>query len=168
MTQVEANSVAAILSFLLRALFWAAIVIGLVSAFTIVSAAVTGEPIPFPGDRGAELSRPAAPIAALIAISVFSGGIAFISDQLRRILSTLASGDPFVPENATRLMRIAGAIALVEIIRNIGYVLLVSLTEAQVDYDFHIGAWIAVVILFVLAQVFREGTRLREESQMTI
>ena len=92
--------------------------------------------------------------------------------QLRRILQTLADGDPFVPQNGPRLTRIAIAIALVELARYVTVFLLNAFvdlgTDQPVRLSINLAAWAAVVALFILAQVFREGTRLREEEKMTI
>ncbi len=103
---------------------------------------------------------------------MFAPGIIYVCVQLRRILSTLAAGDPFVPQNGPRLTRIAIAIALVELGRYLTVILLNSFVDLGTDQplrlSINLAAWAAVVALFILAQVFREGSRLREEEKMTI
>jgi hypothetical protein len=107
-----------------------------------------------------------------VGIVVFAAGIAYVCSQLRRILSTLAEGDPFVPENGPRLTRIAMAIAAIEIIRTLATLIIDATVDLGDHYvasiSFNLTVWGAVVVLFVLAQVFREGARLREEQKMTI
>jgi hypothetical protein len=44
--------------------------------------------------------------------------------------------------------------------------LVVDGTRIQLSFD--LIAWASVAALFILSQVFREGTRLRDEEKMTI
>jgi hypothetical protein len=108
-------------------------------------------------------------VTAFLGALVIFPGIIYICIQLRRILSTLACGDPFVPENASRLTKVAVAILVMQILRYviaIGVGLLIE--EADVTIKFELMTLASVAALFVLAQVFREGTRLRDEEKMTI
>ena len=77
-----------------------------------------------------------------------------------------------MPENGPRLTRIAFAIALIEIARTAATIIISALVDVGEGYrptiSINLALWGAVVVLFVLAQVFREGTRLREEEKMTI
>lgn len=112
-------------------------------------------------------------IVALAVLLAMAPGVIFICDQLRRILATLIAGDPFVPGNAGRLARIAGAIAAMELARYAISLLALFLLRGESDYTPprlmpNLAAWVGVVVLLVLAQVFSEGTRLREEEKMTI
>lgn len=103
----------------------------------------------------------------------------FIADRLRRILITLIEGDPFVPENAGHLRAIAIAIAVYQIIRYGAHGIIALMftvfgrpvesgVSIQPQFGLNIGAWIAVIALLVLSEVFREGTRLRDEQKLTI
>jgi hypothetical protein len=111
-------------------------------------------------------------VIGLAGLAVIVPGVIFICLQLRRILLTLADGDPFVPENARRLSRVGIAIAAMELIR-IATVMVVSTVPTLVGDEpprlsTQFILWISVAALFVLSQVFREGTRLRDEEKMTI
>lgn len=111
-------------------------------------------------------------VIGLVGLAVIVPGVIFICLQLRRILLTLADGDPFVPENARRLSRVGIAIAAMELIR-IATVMVVSMVPTLVGDEAprlstQFILWISVAALFVLSQVFREGTRLRDEEKMTI
>lgn len=103
--------------------------------------------------------------------TLFVVGLGFIlaAGQLRRILRTLIDGDPFVPENASRLTRLALVVACMEIFRYIiGFAVKTFDVKTTVDFSVNLAAWVAVITLMVLSQVFAEGTRLREEEKMTI
>ena len=111
-------------------------------------------------------------VIGLVGLAVIVPGVIFICLQLRPILLALADGDPFVPEDARRLSSIGMVIAVVEILR-IATVLIVSSVPTLVGDEpprlsTQFILWISVAALFVLSQVFREGTRLRDEEKMTI
>ncbi len=175
MAESGKNSIAAVMTHFVRAVFWLSVIVGVVGFVLIglgVIGSVNGGVVKIPGmEAYVEGVEPGRFVAALVSLVVFSAGIAFVCDQLVRILSTLASGDPFVPDNGPRLTRIAVAIAAVEIVRNIIVFVLgaaLDLGNYEPKITFNLAAWGAVLTLFILAQVFREGTRLREEEKMTI
>ncbi|WP_423141552.1 DUF2975 domain-containing protein [Parablastomonas sp. CN1-191] len=96
---------------------------------------------------------------------------------LRRIVATVAAGDPFIVENADRLSRM-GWMALAGQVLSIplGLVLvwLSGLIEqsghARLDDDFgfSLGGVVLVLVLFILARVFRQGALMRDELEGTI
>lgn len=111
-------------------------------------------------------------IVALIAI-------VFIVDRLRRIFRTLNEGDPFVPENANHLRAIAFGIMVYQGLSYASHgviALIFTLAGNSVEsggrvfgeFSLNLGAWFAVAAFFVLAEVFGEGTRLRDEQKFTI
>ncbi|MEL7108875.1 MAG: DUF2975 domain-containing protein [Pseudomonadota bacterium] len=158
---------------MLRVIFWLTLALGFI-IFVILTLGIIGSL------NGGELSLPGAQlvseevpvgrlIGALIAALIFFSGFAYVIKQLRNILKTLADGDPFVPENAPRLTHIAIAIAGIEVIRNIAaFIINAAFSLGEVTLRIDLAVWGAVIVLLVLAQVFKEGTRLREEEKMTI
>jgi len=176
MTIRQQNSMAAFLSMLMLVVIWLAIIAGVI-AFLLLGVGLIGSlnggTMRVPGmEAYVEGVKPGHFVAGLASLAVFAPGIIYVCLQLRRILSTLATGDPFVPQNGPRLMRIAIAIGLVELTRYLTVILLNAFidlgTEQPLRLSINLAAWAAVVALFVLAQVFREGSRLREEEKMTI
>ncbi len=176
MSNANTNSMAAILSQVVLFIYWAAIIVG-IGGFLLVGTGLLGTmnggAVILPGmEAYAEDVKPGRMFVAMVGIVVFAAGIAYVCSQLRRILSTLAEGDPFVPENGPRLTRIAMAIAAIEIIRTLATLIIDATVDLGDHYvasiSFNLTVWGAVVVLFVLAQVFREGARLREEQKMTI
>jgi len=176
MSETRKNSMAAVLSTVVTVIFWLAIVLG-VFLFIILGIGLLGSL------NGGEIDLPLVEaradgvptgriVAALIGLVVFAPGIAYVCAQLRRILSTLAEGDPFLPENAPRLTRIAVAIGLIEAIRMATVLVLAATVDLGEGYvasiNINLAVWGAVIVLLILAQVFKEGTRLREEEKMTI
>ncbi|MGB3626248.1 MAG: DUF2975 domain-containing protein [Henriciella sp.] len=172
----QQNSMAAFMSMMMQVIIWIAVISG-AFAFVLITAGLIGSlnggAIKVPGmETYVDGVKPGQFIAGLAGLVVFAPGIIYVCMQLKRILSTLADGDPFVPENGPRLTRIALAIALVELARYVTVFLLNAFvdlgSEQPVRLSINLAAWAAVVALFILAQVFREGSRLREEEKMTI
>lgn len=172
------NSMAAGLSAAMRVIMWLSVVIFAVAVIMFASALPAGlhaGEVSLLG-MSIEVDKDVTPgqiAGGLAMLCVVMPGIIYICYQLRKILQTLADGDPFVSENSNRLTKIAGAIALMEVGRMIAIVCirnLVTFTPAESAPTFSISlvAWAAAVAFFVLSQVFREGTRLREDAKMTI
>jgi hypothetical protein len=105
----------------------------------------------------------------LFASALVIAGVQVIVDALRRIFMTLTAGDPFHPQNVRRLRLIGFMLALLEI-GNYVFWGLTPLMPAvrRVSGSFNVTAWFSVLVVFVLAEVFREGARLRREAELTI
>ena len=104
-------------------------------------------------------------------------GVMMISALLRGVFETLVEGDPFVPENAQRFRKIALVLAVLQLSRMLINVLITAVmslfeknSDSNLTFELNINltSWAVVMILVVLAQVFDEGARLREEQKMTI
>jgi Protein of unknown function (DUF2975) len=92
--------------------------------------------------------------------------------RLLTIVETVGDGDPFVMENASRLQRIAWAVLGLEVL-HLGVVAVsagVSTDQTPLDIGggFSVTRWLAVLLLFVLARVFEQGARMREDLEGTV
>ncbi len=129
----------------------------------------------------AELASDGAPDAALwaiIGLLLMAGVILSLSwlflRHMKRIIDTVAIGDPFVPENADRLSAMGWltlAIYLAAIPLGAMAVWLASVTEGaetRVSTDVGGGGIVLFLTLFILARVFRKGTEMREELEGTV
>jgi hypothetical protein len=90
--------------------------------------------------------------------------------RLLEMVETVRSGDPFVPENAIRLKTIAWCALINELLRLTFGMLAATMNAAgsKIDWNFSVTGWLAVVLLFVLARVFEEGTQMREDLEKMI
>jgi len=92
--------------------------------------------------------------------------------RLLAIVETVNAGDAFVAANASRLQAIAWvllALNLLSIV--IGAIAKAVSTPAhpvKLDAGFSINGWLAVLLTFLLARVFAEGTRMREDLEGTV
>lgn len=101
----------------------------------------------------------------------YFGAFALIVGRLRAIFRTLIQGDPFQPENISRLRQIGLILATVT-----GGVWLWQTWAARLapgamepqGFGELLTPIFSVLVVFVLAEVFREGARLRREAELTI
>ena len=108
--------------------------------------------------------------AGLAAAALYLAGILVIVGSLRRIFMTLTAGDPFHPDNVARLRLIGLILAGLELGRYAFWAVGAFLPGVEQRNDPGVGltAWFSVLVVFVLAEVFREGARLRREAELTI
>lgn len=101
---------------------------------------------------------------------LYLSALIVILSRLRKVFATLTAGDPFQPENIPRLRLIGFVLAGMELARYALNTLLLAIAPTlSWDIDgFNITVWFSVLVVFVLAEVFREGARLRREAELTI
>jgi len=91
--------------------------------------------------------------------------------NLLRIVATVEAGDPFVDDNATLLVQIGWALFALQCADLVlgGLVgWMVALKLDVTGWTPSLGGWIAVVMVFVLARVFRIGARMRDDLATTV
>ena len=110
-------------------------------------------------------------LAAALAVAAYVGVLLVIFFRLRQVFATLILGDPFRPENVGRLRIVGLGLIALEVA---GYIVRLALMWAIPDHgnnrDFSVNfsGWFAILVVFVLAEVFREGARLRRDAELTI
>jgi hypothetical protein len=115
-------------------------------------------------------------VMGLRAVAVF--GLAAIPLNyvvLKRLLAmveTVRAGDPFVAANAVRLRAIAWTLLALQllslVIGAIGKSISTPAHPVHLDAGFSIAGWLAVLLTFLLARVFAEGTLMREDLEGTV
>ncbi len=113
-------------------------------------------------------------LAAAIVLIVFR-----LFQLLKRIVDTVGQGDPFVPDNATRLTQMAWLTLAMQLVTlPMGALAVWVGTEAtklgahtEID-DLDVGisgnGLLLMLILFILARVFRQGAVMRAELEGTV
>lgn len=95
-----------------------------------------------------------------------------VLNRLVAMVQTVRSGDPFIAANAYRLQAIAWFLlaqqVLSVIVALIGKSISTPAHPLHLDAGFSPGGWLAVIMTFVLARVFAEGTLMREDLEGTI
>lgn len=176
MTGVTPGSMTSLLDTALGAIFWAltlataAVLLAFIFT-TFVPLGPMGLTVTA-GDEGTTVPVPRAYILfALGAIFAYLGGFALVLRQQRAMIQTLGVGDPFNPRNVSRLKQIGWTLAIVTGGSWIGQNAVSRLVRGALEppglFDL-VTPTFAVLIVFVLAGVFREGARLRRESELTI
>ena len=107
--------------------------------------------------------------------ALMTAGYIYVVNVLRKIVGTLIAGDPFVPENISRLRGVWIALAVFELFRMISRNLLaVDINKLNVTdtdsatIDIRLGTWFLVFVIAALAEVFRHGAVLRRDQEFTI
>jgi hypothetical protein len=95
-------------------------------------------------------------------------GIAlYVVERLLELLKTLRFGSPFVKENAIRFRRVGIALFVGEMAKIlVGLLALIFDADVEVGLDFM--TFVAIAAVFVLAEVFSEGARMKEEQDLTV
>lgn len=157
-------------------------------ALGIVALAVTTPAVIFFSGKIVEeyarqVNDPAAvfPVAAMVGILLI--GIAILAamfvffGKLRRIIRTVGEGDPFEPENAQRLNLMAwlalGAQVLILPATPLATYIASYVNEMEdahlsIDGGIDLSGILLVIILFILARVFRHGAAMREDLEGTV
>ena len=110
-------------------------------------------------------------LGAAVAVAAYVSVLLVIFFRLRQVFATLILGDPFRPENVGRLRIVALGLIALEVA---GYLVRLALVWAipdrndTLDFSLNLSGWFAILVVFVLAEVFREGARLRRDAELTI
>ena len=124
-----------------------------------------------PVSQAALLGRWPMLVGAALAIIAYVAVLLIIFFRVRQVFATLTLGDPFRPENVGRLRIVGLGLIALEVM---GYVIRLAVLWALPVRDqgawspINISGWFAILVVFVLAEVFREGARLRRDAELTI
>lgn len=114
--------------------------------------------------------------ALLSALVAIAGGLIIVR-RLLKLFESFRSGEPFRKENATHLRVIWITMMVIELSRYAimaltGLIVTAFGEPSGADMTFRLNVdlmtWASILVLIVLAEVFREGARLREEQELTI
>jgi hypothetical protein len=89
--------------------------------------------------------------------------------RLLAIVETVRAGDAFVAINAERLQTIAWVLLALQLLSLVIGAIARNVSTPEhtlhLDAGFSINGWLAVLLTFLLARVFAEGTLMREDLQ---
>ena len=88
------------------------------------------------------------------------------------MVESVRAGDPFVSDNASRLQTIAWALLGLQLLGIVIGAIAKAVSTREhplhLDAGFSTSGWLAVLLLLVLARVFAEGARMRDELEGTV
>lgn len=109
-------------------------------------------------------------IAALGLVAIVLNHL--ILKRLLAMVDTVRAGDPFVAANAHRLHAIAWIMVAMQVlsiaIAAIGKAISTPDFPIRLEAGFSVNSWVAILLTFVLARVFAEGTLMREDLEGTV
>jgi hypothetical protein len=111
--------------------------------------------------------------ATMALLAVISGLACWFLLVLRRIIDSVATGDTFAAINAERLTRMGWLTVAIQVLAiPVGalanWVDLAVRGNGRPEFGIGLGGVLMALLLFVLARVFREGTRMREDLEGTV
>lgn len=115
-------------------------------------------------------------VSGILVVAAILCGVLFrIFQLLKRIVGTVGDGDPFVPENARRLTEMAWLSLVVQLLglplSGLG-ALINRIGEGHTHLETMGGisgnGLLLMLILFILARVFRKGAEMRAELEGTV
>lgn len=93
----------------------------------------------------------------------------WIINRLRRILLAVNSGDAFEFANVKRLQAVGfGLLGIQLTALMLSIVAPQAIGQSASDYDFSLGSWLGILVVFILAEVFRQGSAMRDEQMTTV
>ena len=113
---------------------------------------------------------------------VASRGALLIVRRLQGVFASFVADQPFARDNAAHLRAIWVTLVVIEITRITAWVLMHGLTAvfaATANLTFprglvdlsallDVARWFLIFVVLILAEVFRQGTQLREETELTV
>jgi len=107
---------------------------------------------------------------AIMVLGIVGVPIAYVVfSRLLSIVESVGRGDAFIVDNAGRLRTMAWALLDVELLQIcvVAIASAVSTKEVpiRINGNFQLTSWLAILLLFVLAQVFLQGARMREDLE---
>jgi len=168
----------------------AAVVLSVVFACVVVGA-IVGIPVSIlvatkglsakmlAGPAGNVLAVWTVAIPTLVYALVATRGALSIVRRLERVFASFVANQPFDRDNAAHLRAIWVTLVVIEITRITAWVLMHGLTAAffstakvafpsNLDDPIDLVRWFLIFVVLVLAEVFRQGTQLREETELTV
>jgi hypothetical protein len=90
-----------------------------------------------------------------------------IFKRLLAMVETVRAGDPFVATNADRLQTIAWMLLVLQLLSLVIGAIARNVSTPEhplhINAGFSVNGWLAVLLTFLLARVFAEGTLMRED-----
>jgi uncharacterized membrane protein len=115
-------------------------------------------------------------VAMLAGIAILALAI-LIFWSVRQIVGSATGGDPFVTANADRLARIGWLLMGIYAVQFVMAIAMGVMVPAQLKDNLKFGGFgfdfsplgvLAILLIFVLAQIFRHGSQMRAELEGTV
>jgi hypothetical protein len=182
MRAIGPGSVASLLKIALDCAYWVLVMTGIVMIVIAIGFLLA---LPFlsglhsgdftldgrPANMSDILRRWPAIETLLLTATLYVAALVVIINRLRRVFETLTQGDPFRPENVGRLRVIGLSLIGLEVIGwlvRMASLWLLPEKASRLGLSVSFSGWFAILSVFVLAEVFREGARLRSDAELTI
>jgi hypothetical protein len=117
-------------------------------------------------------------IPYLVYSVIATRGALLIVRRLQGVFSSLVANQPFVRDNVAHMRAIWVTLVVIEISRICAWLLMHGLTVVyapssvvsfpSVGDPIDLTRWFVIFVVLILAEVFRQGTQLREDTELTV
>lgn len=111
-------------------------------------------------------------LAGAVLVGVMMTLYLFFLRHLSRIVATVGTGDPFQPENADRLEKMAWLTLILQgcmfVLAPLTTMIADRIGEKAGGLELSFDSLLLALVLFVLARVFRRGTAMRDDLEGTV
>lgn len=111
-------------------------------------------------------------IAGAVLVGVMMSLYLFFLRHLSRMVGTVGTGDPFQPENADRLQKMAWLTLILQgcmfVLAPLVTMIMDRIGEKGGGLELSFDSLLLALVLFVLARVFRHGTQMRDDLEGTV
>ncbi len=111
-------------------------------------------------------------IAGAALVGVMMTLYLFFLRHLSRMVATVGTGDPFQPENADRLQKMAWLTLILQgcmfVLAPLVTMIMDRIGEKGGGLELSFDSLLLALVLFVLARVFRRGTQMRDDLEGTV
>lgn len=111
-------------------------------------------------------------LAGAVLVGVMMTLYLFFLRHLSRMVGTVGTGDPFLPENADRLQKMAWLTLILQgcmfVLAPLTTMIADRIGEKAGGLELSFDSLLLALVLFVLARVFRHGTAMRDDLEGTV
>ena len=153
----------------------AGVIVLLVIPFVILMSQDMLSGIGIENDMARIQQSPFSVVAILVLLAAMLSALFLFFGKLRALIWSAGEGDPFIPENARHLNAMAWLLLSVQVLALIVGAIrlylanLVSNTPQSLDFAVDdLDGLLMVLVLFILARIFRHGAAMREDLDGTV
>ena len=131
-----------------------------------------------PGELPIVATYPGPGVGLLVSLALIAAAMFLFFGRMRALIGSVGDGDPFIPENAQRLSVMAWLLLAAQVLAVPVAILRERMAALALDVapdaaPFAFGRQdlvgiVLVVVLFILARVFRHGAAMREDLEGTV
>lgn len=104
-----------------------------------------------------------------LGVAIFTSGLVWlVTDRLARLIGVVVEGDAFAPASARYLRHIGLILVIVQLLPFVGLLLPTDAPDWLRSGQIDVGNTLAIVVIMILSEAFRQGAALRDDVIHTV